>query len=404
MTGAEEIRDAEGRDAAGRVAEQAAAARRATVAAFFLNGTVFGVWATQIPLVKSRLDLSAAVLGVALLCLAAGALTAMIASGPLLGRLGSAPVTRATALLFAGLLPLPALVPDVVTLCIVLALFGASGGTMDVAMNAQGALVERRLGRPIMSSLHGMWSLGGLAGAGLGGLLLPLMPAAAQAGLVSAGLLALFMAVQGRFLPDRNAAGGGLVLPDRKTLLLGLLAALSFMSEGAILDWSAIHLRDDLGAPASLAGMGFGVFCAAMAAGRFSGDRLRHRFGGDALMRVGGVLAAAGLGLVLAAGLWTGLPDDLAPLLAVAGFGLTGIGLSNIVPVLFSAAGAVERGRADHAVAAVSTMGYTGVLVGPPLVGFIAEGTSLATAFGLIAVLALFVAAAAARAVPRGHG
>ncbi|MBY6265665.1 MFS transporter [Azospirillum sp. 412522] len=392
MMGAEDIRGA-----ADRGTEQASAARWATVAAFFLNGTVFGVWATQIPLLKNRLDLSPAVLGAALLCLAAGALTAMIASGPLLGRLGSAPVTRVTALLFAGLLPLPALVPDVATLCIVLALFGASGGTMDVAMNAQGALVERRLGRPVMSSLHGMWSLGGLAGAGLGGLLLPLMPAAAQAGLVSAGLLALFLALQGRLLPDRNAGGGGLVLPDRKTLLLGLLAALSFMGEGAILDWSAIHLRDDLGAPASTAGMGFGVFCAAMAAGRFSGDRLRHRFGGATLMRCGGLLAAGGLGLVLAGGFMAGG----SPLLAMAGFGLTGIGLSNIVPVLFSTAGAADSRHADHAVAAVSTMGYAGVLCGPPLVGFIAEATSLATAFALIALLALGTAAAATRAVPR---
>ncbi|PWC36642.1 MFS transporter [Azospirillum sp. TSO35-2] len=362
-----------------------------------MNGTVFGVWATQIPLLKSRLDLSAAVLGVALLFLAVGALTAMVASGPLLGRLGSAPVTRVTALLFAGLLPLPALVPDVVTLCVVLALFGASGGTMDVAMNAQGALVERRLGRPIMSSLHGMWSLGGLTGAGLGGLLLPLMPPAAQAGLVSAGLVVLFLVLQGRMLPDRNASGGGLVLPDRKTLLLGLLAALSFMSEGAVLDWSAIHLREDLGAAASLAGMGFAVFCGAMAVGRFGGDRLRHRFGGATLMRGGGLLATAGLGLVLAAGLLAGG----SPLLAIVGFGLTGIGLSNIVPVLFSTAGAVESGHPDHAVAAVSTMGYAGVLAGPPLVGFIAQATSLATAFALIALLALFVAAAAARAVPR---
>ncbi|PWC51124.1 MFS transporter [Azospirillum sp. TSA6c] len=392
MTGAEDIRGV-----SGRMAEQASAARWATVAAFFLNGTVFGVWATQIPLLKNRLDLSPAVLGAALLCLAVGALTAMIASGPLLGRLGSAPVTRVTALLFAGLLPLPSLVPDVMTLCIVLALFGASGGTMDVAMNAQGALVERRMGRPIMSSLHGMWSLGGLAGAGLGGLLLPLMPPAAQAGLVSAGLLALFLALQGRFLPDRNAGGGGLVLPDRKTLLLGLLAAMAFMGEGAILDWSAIHLRDDLGAPASIAGMGFGVFCAAMAAGRFSGDRLRHRFGGATLMRAGGLLATAGLGCVLAGGIVAGG----APVLAMVGFGLTGIGLSNIVPVLFSTAGSVDSGHPDHAVAAVSTMGYAGVLAGPPLVGFIAEATSLATAFAMIALLALGMAAAAARAVPR---
>ena len=150
--------------------DRAPGARLASLAAFFVNGSVFGVWATQIPAIKDHLDLSPGVLGVALLCLAAGALTAMVGTGALLGRVGSAPVIRVTALLFAAILPLPALMPDLLSLCAVLLLFGAAGGTMDVAMNAHGALVERQLGRPIMSSLHGMWSLGGLFGAGAGGL------------------------------------------------------------------------------------------------------------------------------------------------------------------------------------------------------------------------------------------
>ncbi len=363
------------------------AARRASLAAFFLNGTVFGVWATQIPLIKASLDLSAAVMGSALLCLAAGALTAMVASGVFLARVGSAAVTRVTALAFAGLLPLLSLMPDLLSLCVALALFGAAGGTMDVAMNAQGAQVERRLGRPIMSSLHGMWSLGGLTGAGLGGLLLWVMPAPAQAGLVAAVLLALFLAVQAHLLPaPPERSGDGLALPDRNTLLLGLLALLAFLSEGAILDWSAIYLREDLKGAAALAGFGFAVFSGAMAAGRFCGDRLRHAVGGVTLVRCGGLLACGGLALALLGG---------TPALALAGFGLTGLGLSNIVPVLFSAAGSAEDGSAARSVAAVSTLGYAGVLAGPALLGFIADASSLGAAFGLIAGLVLVIAAAA---------
>lgn len=376
------------------------AARRASRTAFLLNGTVFGVWATHIPAIKAHLDISAATLGAALLCLAIGALTAMVASGPLLGRLGSAPVTRATALAFAALLPLPSLMPDVASLCVALFLFGAAGGTMDVAMNAQGALVERRLGRPVMSSLHGMWSLGGLTGAGAGGLLLPLMAAPVQAGLVAAALLALFLATQSGLLPDREGAGagegegGGLALPDRDTLLLGAMAMLAFMSEGAILDWSAIYLREDLESATALAGFGFAIFSGAMALCRFFGDRLRQRVGGVALVRAGGLLAAGGLALALLGG---------TPALALAGFGLTGIGLSNIVPVLFSAAGATEEGpgtmSAARSIAAVSTLGYTGVLAGPALLGFVAEASSVGASFGLVAALILVITAMARRGV-----
>mgnify|MGYP001267568452 CR=1 FL=1 len=377
------------------VAARAPAARWATIAAFFLNGTVFGVWATQIPVIKDHLDLSPGVVGLALLCLAAGALTAMIGTGALLSRVGSAPAVRVTALLFCLLLPLPALMPDVVTLCAILFLFGAAGGTMDVAMNAHGALVERHLGRPIMSSLHGMWSLGGLFGAGAGGLLLQVLPPVAQCGLIAGALLALFLAVQSRLLPssaDSSAEPSGLALPSRGTLLLGLLTFLAFMSEGAILDWSAIYLREDLGGAATVAGLGFAVFSGAMAAGRFCGDRLRQRFGGVTLVRTGAMLAFAGLALALLGG---------GPAVAVVGFGLTGLGLSNVVPVLFSAAGSGDERSAASSIAAVATLGYAGVLTGPALLGFVAEASTVGFSFTLVAALALVIALTSSRAVPR---
>lgn len=377
------------------VAARAPAARWATIAAFFLNGTVFGVWATQIPVIKDHLDLSPGVVGLALLCLAAGALTAMIGTGALLSRVGSAPAVRVTALLFCLLLPLPALMPDIAALCATLFLFGAAGGTMDVAMNAHGALVERHLGRPIMSSLHGMWSLGGLFGAGGGGLLLQVLPPVAQSGLIAGAVLALFLAVQSRLLPssaDTSAAPSGLSLPSRDTLLLGLLTFLAFMSEGAILDWSAIYLREDLGGAATVAALGFAVFSGAMAVGRFCGDRLRQRFGGVTLVRTGAMLAFAGLALALIGG---------GPVVAVVGFGLTGIGLSNVVPVLFSAAGSGDEGSAASSIAAVATLGYAGVLTGPALLGFVAEASTVGFSFTLVAVLALVIALASSRAVPR---
>lgn len=379
---------------------RAPAARWATIVAFFLNGTVFGVWATQIPVIKGHLDLSPAVVGVALLCLAAGALTAMVGTGALLGRVGSAPAVRVTALLFALLLPLPALMPDLASLCAVLFLFGAAGGTMDVAMNAHGALVERHLGRPIMSSLHGMWSLGGLFGAAAGGLLLQALPPTAACAVIAGALLVLFLAVQGGFLPggaDSSAESTGLALPSRGTLLLGALTFLSFMSEGAILDWSAIYLREDLGGATMVAGLGFAVFSGAMAVGRFCGDRLRQRFGGATLVRAGAMLAFAGLALALVGGGVGG-----GPVVAVLGFGLTGLGLSNVVPVLFSTAGAGDEGTAASSIAAVATLGYAGVLTGPALLGFVAEASTVGFSFALIAALALVIAAASSRAVPQG--
>lgn len=359
-------------------------ARWAVTAMFFINGSVFGTWAAHIPLVKDRLALSPEVLGTALLCLAAGALLAMMAAGTLAARVSSATLIRVTGALFCLFLPLPSVVPGTAALMAVLFLLGAAGGTMDVAMNTHGAQVETMLKRPVMSSLHGMWSLGGLIGAGAGGLLFTVLAPVVQAMAVAGALSTLLLLAQTWLLPGGEArvnteTGPGLPWwPGRGTLLLGGLTLLAFMSEGAILDWSAVYLRDDLRGAAEIAGLGFAAFSGTMAVGRFLGDGLRRRFGGVVLLRTGAFLAAIGLGGALSA------PQAG---LAIAGFAVAGLGLSNIVPVLLSAAGHGSEAEAARAIATVATLGYTGVLIGPALFGYVAGMASVTAAFALVAGL-----------------
>lgn len=361
-------------------------ARWAVTAMFFVHGGVFGTWAAMIPLVKDRLDLSPEVLGTALLCLAAGALTAMTGAGALGHRVGSATLVRIGGVLFCLFLPLPALVPGVGALVAALFLLGAAGGVMDVAMNTHGAQVESELDRPIMSSLHGMWSLGGLIGAGAGGALLAVLTPVQQVTAVAAALAGLLLVAQMGLLPVGAARAArpvhGAWRPGPGVVLLGVLTMLAFMSEGAVLDWSAIYLRDELGGMAEMAGLGFAAFSGTMALGRFLGDGLRRRYGGLTLLRVGGLLAAAGLALALL------MPH---PVPAAAAFALSGLGLSNVVPVLLSAAGRRGPAEAPRAIATVATLGYVGVLVGPALFGYVAGWLSIAAAFALIAVLCVSV-------------
>lgn len=350
---------------------------RPTAGIFFANGAAFGVWATQIPLVGDRLGLDAAMLGILLLVLGAGAVSAMAASGWLIRRFGSAAPTRVGAALFIALLPAAAAAPSLAVLAPVLFVFGAAGGSMDVAMNAHAAEVERRAGRAYMSSFHGMWSLGGLAGAGLGSLLLAAVSGPVQA-LVAAALAGTVAAFAQRGLLDHAAPAegqpGASLRPDALALAIGAMAALTFAAEGAVLDWSSLYLRTDLGAPAERAGLGYAAFSAAMAAGRFAGDRLRRRYGAAALVRGGAALAALGLLLGPATGSAPG---------AVAGFALAGLGLSNVVPVLISAAGARPHG--EVAIATVATLGYGGLLAAPPLLGFVAQATSLSAMVAVVA-------------------
>lgn len=361
-------------------------ARLAIGMVFLVNGAVFGSWAPHIPLVQERLGLGPALLGAALLAAAVGALVAMMGAGGLIARFGSAPVTRVSGLLLCLSLPIVALAPNLASLAAALALLGASNGIMDVAMNAHGVAVETRLQQPIMSSLHGMFSLGGLLGAGAGALLLGWLPPAAHVLIAAAGLVATALLVMRHLLPGRvdvGDAGPHFVLPTRAALGFGALAFLVLMTEGAVLDWSAAWLRGDLGASPSMAATAFAAFSATMAAGRFGGDHLRRRFGAETLVRGSACVAAAGLALALLIA---------TPLAAVIGFACAGLGLANTVPVLFGAAGRLPGQQPGAAIAATASVGYLGFLVGPPLIGLVAQVSTLGSALGLLVFATAIVA------------
>jgi MFS family permease len=356
---------------------------RPTAAAFFVNGAVFGVWATQIPLAKERLALDPAVLGVLLLILGGGGVSAMAASGYLIRRFGTATIMRWSGAFFCALLPLTATASSVPLLAIILFLFGASGGSMDVSMNAHAAGVERQAGKAYMSSFHGMWSIGGLIGAALGSLSLGFLSGAAQAFCAAVVLGAILAVAQTRFgqrAAPTEAHAGRSLKPEGTAIIIGLLAGLCFASEGSILDWSSIYMKTELGAATEMAGAGYAAFSATMAIGRFFGDWIRSHIGATVIVRLG-----AGLALL---GVVTG-PLSGEPVLAVIGFGLTGLGLSNVVPVLISAAGASRD--PEIAIATVTTLGYAGLLAAPPLLGFVAHATSLGTTFGIVAVMCLAI-------------
>jgi predicted MFS family arabinose efflux permease len=366
--------------------------RWATAGVFFVNGAGVGTLLPQVPFLQERLALSKSVIGLCLLAMAAGALIAMPIAGQVLDRRPSRSVVRAATLAFPATLALPLLAPSPPVLAGLLFLVGAVNGTMDVAINAHGSAVERELGRPIMSWLHAAWSVGGVAGSAAAAL-------AATAGVdprayVAAAALALFVA--GAWLAPgighaavRSEHEAGFVLPSRGVLLLGLLAVLALLSEGAMNDWSPLYLRRDLHADAGVAAAGFAAFSAGMAAARLAGDALTRRFGLERLLRGGAALAAIALAGMLAAG---SVP------VALAGLVLVGLGLANGVPLLISAAG--RTAAPGPAIAAVSTMGYFAFLAGPPLIGILADHIGLPTALGTVCLASATVVLLGGRA---GH-
>jgi fucose permease len=265
-----------------------------------------------------------------------------------------------------------------------------------VAINDEATEIERRTGRALMSGFHGMFSLGGMVGSAAGSALdiAGASPAVHLAG-ASLVLLGLVLAaVPGMLRQQRGGVGSGapvpLSLPRGPLALLGLLAALGLLGEGAMYDWSVLFLRQDLGAPQALASLGYASFSAAMAAGRFGGDWLRSRLRPVTLLRYGGVLGAAGMALALA------VPHPGA---ALAGFALVGLGFANIVPVLFSVSGQLPGIAPAHGIAAVSSVGYLGLMAGPPLIGFIAEGRTLTAGLLVVIVFGVVVALLARRAL-----
>lgn len=364
----------------------ARSARRAAAAMFLLNGGLFGVWASRIPSFVERLQISPNLLGLLLLGMAAGGIASFPVAGRLSDRLGASVVTRRVAPLYVASLCLVGLAPSVLGLALCVVLFGAMQGALDVAMNAWGAEVEQQLERPIMSSLHAMFSLG----AGLGALSGYL---AARYGLgpglhfLWAGLLlgsASLILTKGPWPSPVTAAegSGGLVLPRGSLALVGLVAACASLSEGALADWSGVFLYTVSRLSEAQSALGYAAFSAGMVAMRLVGDGIVRRWGPVWSARAGGGVAAAGVLLAI-------LGQDMY--LVLAGFALMGLGFANIAPLAFSRAGSDPDLPPGAAIAGVATLGYGGLLLGPPLIGWLAGATSLVFGFSVLAGLAMLI-------------
>ncbi|GII06090.1 MFS transporter [Planobispora takensis] len=371
-----------------------AAVRRGRVAVcllFLLSGMAIGTWTARIPTIKQDLGLGDGRLSIGLLGIAAGAITGMQVVGRLVDRFGSVRVMLPMAFAQGVVLVLPALAPNLATLTLALFAFGAVHGTLDVAMNANAVEVEQAMNRPIMSSFHAVFSIGGFLGAAAGGLLATAALTPALTFLLVAVAITAMALWASRWAFTRRAetvhadggttsAGGAGGVP-----LLGVLAFCCMIGEGAAADWSSVYL-EDLSGSEGLAAAAYAAFSIMMTAGRLAGDRLTARFGPVALVRACGLLAAGGLGTAL-------LIDR--PIAGVIGFACFGAGLSCIVPQVFSAAGRRDPARAGQALARVASLGYAGFLTGPVLIGGAAELLSLPRALAIPAILAFFVALAA---------
>ena len=359
----------------------------ATFTLFLLHGIMVGSWVPHIPLAKERLAVGPAVFGLALLAIAAGAVTAMPLTGAMINRYGSSRVVLVTGALFCLAFIGPVISPTLLPFAVMGYLLGAFIGSLDVAMNAHGIAVERALKRPIMSMLHGGFSIGGMIGAFLGAWAMKHMGEFTHIALAAAACLALlFIAVQ-FLLPrstDKGLSDTHFGWPTRATIGLGLLCFLALMAEGSVLDWSAIYFTSEFKVDAGTAALAYAFFSGGMAASRFTGDWLRLKFGAVHMVVASALLTALSLALAVSISSF---------LIALVAFTLAGIGIGNIAPVLFAGGGRLEPEAPGRGIAAVSTLGYAGFLAGPPLIGFAAQLTSLGQAFWLVVLAALVIAA-----------
>lgn len=365
------------------------AARWAISTVFLLNGAGIGLWAAHVPTVQARMGIDTGMLSMVLLTVAAGALLAMPLMGGLTGRWGTRRMVLLSGFAFATMTPLIMGAPSLPLLFIAAFLFGVSNGALDVAMNANASEVETARGLPTMSAFHGFFSLGGLFGAGIGGLLvgqgLGHGQGALMVGVVTAVVLAL-SAPRVMGFAATHGAGSHFSLPRGAALGLGLLALLCFAVEGALVDWSALLMEERTGATPASAALGFSAFSIAMAACRFAGDRLIVRFGALRIMVVGGLAMFAGLALAVASTHFV---------LSAVGFALVGLGAANVVPLLFGAAARIPGMSAGNGVAAVATLGYGGLLLAPPVLGWVAMHSSIMVALGGLSLSGLVIALSA---------
>ncbi|OEJ38054.1 transporter [Streptomyces agglomeratus] len=358
-------------------------ARYAVAAVFCVHGAVTGSFATRIPWIADHSGVGAGQLGLALAFPAIGASVAMPLAGAISHRFGARTSLRGLLVLWTLSLTLPALAPNLLTLCAALFVFGATAGMSDVAMNALGVEVENRLDKSIMSGLHGMWSAGALIGSAAGtvaahlGSDARLHHALAAVALTVLGLIACQGVIDLRSAPGAQAPPR-FALPPKSALVIGAIGFCAVFAEGASLDWSAVYLRDVLGSSPGVAAASTTAFALTMAVARLAGDRVVDRFGPVRTVRVGGVAATAGGALVVAA------PH---PALAMAGFALIGLGVAVVVPLAFAAAGR-SGPNTSQAIAGVATITYTSGLIAPSAIGAVADATSLVVSFGVVTALA----------------
>jgi predicted MFS family arabinose efflux permease len=373
--------------------------RLATRLSFLVAGFGIACWAPLVPFAKVRLDLDDGTLGILLLCIGIGSVAAMMAAGSLSARYGSRPVILVGGFGLAVILPILPVAPTTALQGISLLIFGAALGALDVAMNVHAVEVERAAERPLMSGFHALFSIGGFLGAALMAILLTLGVGPFASTSVCAGLmLAAMIVAWPRLLPATTTGNGEaplIVRPRGVVILVAALAAAIFLVEGAMLDWSALLISGKALLARNQAGLGYTLFAAAMTCGRLAGDWVTARIGDRNTLIGGGLIAVAGFVVLLTA------PIAAA---ALAGFVLIGLGASNIVPVFFRRAGSQTVMPPALAVAAITMIGYAGVLLGPALIGYVATFVGLPTSFWLLAGLVCVVPLTAREATANENG
>lgn len=367
----------------------------ATRIVFFVVGVVMACWAPLIPLLKARMGLDEAGLGGLLLCIGIGSVIAMPFSGGLAARFGCRKTTLVTLTLASLSLPILATTAHQGLLVGALLLFGASVGITDVVMNIQAVIVEKAAEKAMMSGFHGMFSVGGIVGAGgaAGLLSLGLSPLVVGLSVTLFSILLLLLSARGLLPYGSEEESPAFAFPRGSVLLIGAMCFILFLAEGSVLDWSGVLLNEVRGLDKARSGIGYAAFAAMMTLGRLSGDAIVAALGPRMILLFGGLCAS--LGFIL-----TALP--LAWPVAVLGFALVGLGASNVVPVMFSAAGRQTSMPSNLAIASVTTMGYAGILIGPALIGFTARASSLPIALLLVAALLVWVATSA-RSATQAH-
>jgi predicted MFS family arabinose efflux permease len=364
-----------------------ASARKASLLIFLVCGIGLSSWAPMVPFAKTNLGLDDAALGIVLLALGVGAIVMMPLSGMFINKFGSRKVVLISSLIISLILPVLLVATSAWQLSVALFIFGAAIGSIDVSMNAHAVLVQDRFKKHIMSSFHGMFSLGGLMGSiGLGFLikfgLSPILAAAS----ISILLLVITISQYRNLFPheeEETQESFSFVLPRGPVLILGLMCFVFFLAEGALLDWSAVFLQFNRGFEPSMAGLGYAAFSVAMAIMRLTGDKIVHKIGPSKIVLYGALVSAAGYFIAVTFA-WPGA--------ALIGFVLVGLGAANAVPVFFTAAGKIPNIPAAVSLSAITTLGYSGQLAGPALIGFVAEAFSLPIALGIVGFLLLLVA------------